>query len=82
MATSIDKAFALLILLQLKKQTYNLNKLNLRLSSKFKMDFDFMHKVKRYIRQVNSTRIKQGVDTPLLVNIIFEGKIFVLVFPI
>ena len=79
-ATSIDKAFALLILLQLKKQTYNLNKLNLRLSSKIKSDYDFSHKAEKYIRQVNSTRKKQGVNTPLSVNIIFEGKICVLVF--
>ena len=79
-ATSIDKAFALLILLQLKKQTYNLNKLNLRLSSKIKGDYDFSHKAEKYIRQVNNTRKKQGVNTPLSVNIIFEGKICVLVF--
>ena len=41
----------------------------------------FSHKAKGYVKQVNSTRKKRGVDTPLSVNIIFEGKICVPMFP-
>ena len=75
-ASSVDKAFALLILLQLKRQTFTLRKLTLRLSSKLKTsyDIDFSLKADRYIEQINKTRRNQGITDPLLVKMIFEGK--------
>ena len=75
--TSVDKAFALLILLQLKRQSYTLKKLTLKLSSKLKMDLHFSSIAEKYITKINDTRRKQGFAEPLLVDIIFEGKFVV-----
>ena len=74
---SVDKAFALLILLQLKMQTYALKKLTLKLSSVLDTDPGFSCMAKRYITKINDTRRKQGFVEPLLVHISFEGKFVV-----
>lgn len=73
-ATSVDKAFALLLLLQLRTQNYTLKEVTLRLSSSIESDRDFYIKANRYIEEINRIRRKHNVSNPLSVNIILEGK--------
>ena len=75
--TSVDKAFALLILLQLKRRAYTLKKLTLKLSSVLNTDPEFSCMAARYIAKINDTRRKQGFVEPLLVHISSEGKFVV-----
>ena len=69
-----DKALALLILLQLRQQTFSLKKLSFRMSYRFQTDFSFKGRVDECVEQINSIRKQQEVANPLLVNFIKEGK--------
>ena len=74
----MDKALALVILSQLKQQTFSLKKLSFRMSNKFQRELKFKDMVDKSVEQINSIRKQQGVANPLLVNFTFEGKLAIL----